>query len=79
MLEGTKVPLYRFLCKDCEQKFTQLVSIGKETEVKCETCGSSKLEKLIPRSITGRTKEGALSGMSSCSTCQATSCRSCSQ
>ncbi len=73
------MPLYRFLCKDCGQEFTRLTSIGKESEVKCEMCGSSKLEKLIPRSITGRTKEGATIGMSSCSTCRATSCASCSE
>ena len=73
------MPLYRFLCKDCRQEFTRLTSIGKEIEVKCEVCESSKLEKLIPRSITSRTKEGATIGGSSCSTCQAISCASCSK
>jgi len=71
------MPLYRYKCTQCKEEFTRLVSLTNGDKIKCEKCGSLRLEKLLPRFISGRTKEGALIGGNSCSTCQASSCTSC--
>ena len=71
------MPLYRYQCCRCEEEFTRLVNLGKENELKCTKCGSSQLKKLLPRFISGRTKEGTVGGTSSCATCQAPSCTIC--
>jgi len=71
------MPLYRYKCTGCGEEFSRLVNLGKENKLKCVKCGSSQLEKLLPRFISGRTKEGTVGGISSCATCQAPSCATC--
>lgn len=70
------MPIYRYKCKKCEKEFTALTSISREDEVRCKNCGSSQIEKLLPRSFIGRSSEGAIAG-GGCSTCAASSCGSC--
>jgi len=70
------MPLYRFKCKSCSEEFVVLCGIGKEEKVTCKNCGSSRIEKLLPRHFVGKTAEGKLAG-SACSTCTASSCKSC--
>ena len=71
------MPLYRYECIGCGEEFTCLVNLGQENGLKCAKCGGSQLKKLLPRFVSGRTKEGTVAGANSCSTCQATSCASC--
>ena len=71
------MPLYRYKCTQCKEEFIRLVSLANGDKIKCEKCGSLRLEKLLPRFISGRTKEGTVIGGNSCSTCQASSCTSC--
>ena len=73
------MPLYRYKCLGCREEFTRLVNLGKENELKCAKCGSSRLEKLLPRFISGRTKEGPVAGTSSCATCRAPTCAPCNR
>ncbi len=73
------MPLYRYKCTGCGEEFTHLVNLGQENKLKCVKCGSSQLEKLLPRFISGRTTEGTAGGMSSCASCQAPSCASCNR
>jgi len=70
------MPIYRYKCKSCNEEFTALTSIDKENEVRCERCGSSEVEKLLPRSFVGRTSGGKIAG-GECSACTASSCRTC--
>jgi len=71
------MPLYRFRCKNCNLEFTTLVFLSQENNVKCKRCESEDVEKLLPRSFIGKTSEGKIGGTSGCSTCTASSCRSC--
>ncbi|MBE0477544.1 zinc ribbon domain-containing protein [Candidatus Aerophobetes bacterium] len=70
------MPVYRFKCKKCEEEFTALTAMGRENEIKCKKCGSSNIEKLLPRFFIGKTAEGKITG-GACSTCSASSCTSC--
>ena len=71
------MPLYRYKCAQCKEEFTRLVSLANDDKTKCKKCGSLRVEKLLPRFISGRTEEGTVIGGGSCSTCQASSCASC--
>lgn len=70
------MPVYRYKCTQCEEEFTALTSLGRENETRCKKCGSSRVEKLLPRSFVGRSSEGNITG-EGCSTCSASSCGSC--
>lgn len=70
------MPVYRYECTQCKEEFTQLVSLANGDKIKCEKCGSFRLEKLLPRFISGRTKENAAIEENSCSSCQVSSCAS---
>ncbi len=39
------MPLYEYLCHDCEESFETLVQTGEEVE--CPSCHSSHLERLL--------------------------------
>lgn len=44
------MPMYSFVCKDCEKEYDALVpydETGKYKKVVCEFCGSKKKEKLV--------------------------------
>jgi len=70
------MPLYRYECSRCKKEFTTLCGMGKEDTVNCNECGSSQVEKLLPRFFTARTSEGNITGKG-CSTCAASSCAGC--
>jgi putative FmdB family regulatory protein len=76
------MPIYEYLCKDCDQEFEELV-FG-EQKVSCPYCRSQKTNKLMSRCRhkSGGTSEplGAASypgSGSSCSGCSTSSCTSC--
>ncbi len=71
------MPLYRYKCKECQEEFTSLTTIGKENETTCKKCGSSHVERLLPRSFVGRSGGKSVSGTGGCSTCTASTCKSC--
>lgn len=73
------MPLYRYKCKKCEEEFTALTGMGKESETTCKKCGSSEVEKLLPRSFSGRSNEKAVAGTGGCSSCSSSSCSSCAR
>ncbi|HHU76757.1 MAG TPA: zinc ribbon domain-containing protein [Firmicutes bacterium] len=41
------MPIYEFLCKKCENKFSVMTSISKKDEVKCPRCNSSDLQQMF--------------------------------
>ena len=70
------MPLYEFICLDCERDFEELV-MG-ERVVKCPECGSESVKKKV--SVFAYNSEGASSAkMSSgaCSSCSTHSCSTC--
>ncbi|MEJ2634807.1 MAG: zinc ribbon domain-containing protein [Calditrichia bacterium] len=41
------MPLYEYLCKDCGEKFEELVSFARSNEMECPKCGSANTEKQV--------------------------------
>jgi putative FmdB family regulatory protein len=73
------MPIYRFLCNSCKDEFTALCSMGQEHEVRCKSCNSQDIARLLPRSFVGKTAEGKRIAGGGCSTCTASSCQGCSR
>ena len=57
------MPLYRYKCEECGSITQVLVGVGKgKSEIKCASCGSDRLVKLLPASLSMRGSETAESG-----------------
>ncbi|MBU0505586.1 zinc ribbon domain-containing protein [bacterium] len=41
------MPLFEYQCKDCQNKFEEIVTISSQRFVTCPKCKSKNLEKLI--------------------------------
>ncbi|MBN2205848.1 MAG: zinc ribbon domain-containing protein [Candidatus Aminicenantes bacterium] len=73
------MPLYEFQCRVCRTRFERLVRIGRESDVRCPSCGSPEVQKLLSRfGIQGGDKPSARSASSSgCASCSSKSCNTC--
>jgi len=56
------MPIYEYLCLDCEDRFETLV-LSREEEITCPVCGSKRLEKVM--SAFALAAGGAAAGCSS--------------
>ncbi|MBI4653719.1 MAG: zinc ribbon domain-containing protein [Nitrospirae bacterium] len=66
------MPIFEYKCQTCEEEFEKLVS-GTNVEISCPKCGSRDVKKKF--SVFGMS--GVEKQISSCSSCNATSCGSC--
>lgn len=68
------MPTFDFHCKDCGNKFEELVLLSQMDKLKCPKCGGSCLERVYE----GRWMGGA--GTSKCDGCSGNcaSCKGCS-
>jgi putative FmdB family regulatory protein len=41
------MPLYGFVCQDCQEEFEELVSVAKLDEVTCPDCESGQVERQL--------------------------------
>jgi len=41
------MPIYEFICKECQEEFEELVMSPGDPKPKCPECGSKKVEKLM--------------------------------
>ena len=48
-VKGVIVPFYRYHCGSCGHEFKALHPWGNDAAVRCPTCGSVTLERLLPR------------------------------
>lgn len=39
------MPIFEFVCTECDESFEDLVSLNKINEVVCPSCGGSKVKK----------------------------------
>ncbi len=69
------MPIYTYICENCEHKFDILIGISQEKiKKKCPQCNSSSLEKQFSVfGISGKNK-GSL-----CSFCNSGSCSTCNR
>ncbi|HUT53633.1 MAG TPA: zinc ribbon domain-containing protein [bacterium] len=71
------MPLYEFHCSRCTRDFEELV-MGGATGVKCPSCGSKRVKKLM--SACAHKSGGKFvssQGGSGCSSCSGGSCSTC--
>lgn len=68
------MPIYEYFCLKCKKEFEELV-LNKEEEVKCPACGSKDLKRKFSIFATQGLEKNV--GSKSCSSCHATSCKTC--
>jgi len=62
--EGTKMPVYEYVCDKCKRKFSWLVGVLAEEETpSCPRCGSRKYHKVVSRVFRARSEEDALESL----------------
>jgi putative FmdB family regulatory protein len=62
------MPLYGFICDDCQEDFEELVmSSSKTDEVTCPVCGSLKVQRQLSL-VAGLNSSSSSSSSSTCST-----------
>jgi putative FmdB family regulatory protein len=58
------MPIYEFGCRDCRRKTTAIVlSRDRIGEVRCKSCGSANLQRLVSRFATIKSEEARLDSM----------------
>jgi len=63
------MPIYSYVCKDCDEKFDLLIGVTSEkTELKCGKCSSKNIEKLLGSFSVGASGNNAGSSGLSCPT-----------
>jgi putative FmdB family regulatory protein len=67
------MPTYEFKCKKCSHQFEVFTSIKERNKTRCPKCKSMQVIQLL----TGFYMKGG-KGSSSCNTCKATTCNTCS-
>ena len=66
------MPIYTYVCEKCGEKFDLLVGVTSEkVELKCEKCGSKKIERLLGQFSVGSSggKIGSSGGSCPTGTC----------
>ncbi|WP_071933999.1 MULTISPECIES: FmdB family zinc ribbon protein [Sporomusaceae] len=66
------MPIYEFQCNACGVRFDQLCRVNWEGAVRCPSCQSSDVRKLLSQFVSGGRSGGGCTGCSgkSCSTCK---------
>jgi putative FmdB family regulatory protein len=74
------VPLYEYVCLDCEKKFDSIRSAATCDSAECEGCGSRHTRRLLSRFVAHSKGGGgsrAMSGGAGCGGCGGGHCGSC--
>ena len=64
------MPIFEYQCQDCSGRFEQLV-YGKETEVRCRTCGSHRVQQLLSTFAVAAAPDKASRELGPCGSCGA--------
>lgn len=63
------MPLYGFICDDCNDDFEELVmTSSKADDVVCPACGSRKVQRQLSLVAGLKSSSGGISSSASCST-----------
>lgn len=73
-MEGKPLPIYEFICLDCNEAFEVLCRMGSD-DPSCISCNSNNVKKLISVSSMGGSSKGK--GSDCKSTCSTKNCSSC--
>lgn len=59
------MPIYEFRCEDCRKKTTAIVLVRERIgEVRCQHCGSARLERLVSRFATPKSEDARMESLS---------------
>lgn len=59
------MPVYTYICKDCNEKFDLLIGVTSEkSELKCKRCNSKNIERLFSAFSVGGSRDKFSSGPS---------------
>jgi len=72
------MPIYEYVCKDCDIKFEALRSFSKADEpIECEQCDGENTTRTVSAAF-GRSNGRAVAGSNSgCGSCSGGSCSTC--
>ena len=73
------MPIYEFVCTDCNRRFEELVFKSDE-KIRCPECGGENTKRLMSvcrTKIAGGSGDGSLSTGSSCAGCSGGNCSTC--
>jgi putative FmdB family regulatory protein len=62
------MPIYEFVCEECEENFEKLVRIAGVSQVNCPNCGSDRTRKIVS-TFASRLDGGSSNYASSASDC----------
>ena len=63
------MPLFSYICKECSEKFDLLIGMTfQKTELKCNKCGSKKIEKIFSSFSVGSSEGKSSSSGETCPT-----------
>lgn len=60
------MPLYGFVCHECQHEFEELVSVSKIDEVTCPDCKSAEVERQLSLVASIKTTGSAASSSAAC-------------
>jgi len=60
------MPIYDFACADCGHRFEQMCEMSAAAQLKCPSCGSSTVNKLVSMPGLIRTADRAQGGQTCC-------------
>ncbi|MEA4812922.1 MAG: zinc ribbon domain-containing protein [Anaerolineaceae bacterium] len=71
------MPLYEYLCQDCQKKFEELRSFSSADEARpCPRCGSLHNTRQLSR-VNAISEGKSLGGSHSCGSCSSSNCSCC--
>jgi len=63
------MPIYSYICKDCDEKFDLLIGVTSEkTKLKCKKCNSRRIVRVLSPFSVGNSRGKSDSSGSSCPT-----------
>ncbi len=65
-LYASGMPIYEYLCADCSDTFEELVSISGGSSVRCPSCDSDTVTRLLSAFATSRPEGAAVGGGGCC-------------
>lgn len=71
------MPIYEFICHNCQKKFEVLVSLNSTVKITCPDCGSDRVKRVVSSFGIGGGGSRIKSGSGSCSSCSSQSCSTC--
>lgn len=71
------MPIYEYLCLNCQKRFEVLVNMKNEAKVLCPDCQSDRVKRRVSAFGIGGGVSRIKSGGNGCSTCSTQSCSTC--